>query len=69
MGRLDPRSLTTEPTMENLTDSEKLHLGRVIDLYTHHLHDYGYAEDTIKFHLALRDKLDLILFPQLREYE
>jgi hypothetical protein len=55
--------------MENLTDTEKSHLGEVMNFYTHHLHDYGYDEVTIKFHSDLRDKLDLILFPQLREYE
>ena len=69
MVRLDPCSLTTEPTMENLTDSEKSHLGKIMDFYTLYLHDYGYDKASIKFHSDLRDKLDLIFFPQLREYE
>lgn len=55
--------------METLTDLEKQAIGKVMDFYTHHLHDYGYDEASIKFHSDLRDKLDLILFPQLGEYE
>ena len=54
----------TEPTMETLTDREKQALSEVMDHYFHHLHDYGYDETSIKFHSDLRDKLDLILFPE-----
>ena len=55
--------------METLTDPEKQALSDVMDHYIHHLYTYNCTEASIKFHEELRDKLDLILFPQLGEYE
>ena len=55
--------------MENLTDTEKLALSDVMDHYIYHLYANNGAQASIKFHSDLRDKLDLILFPQLGEYE
>ena len=55
--------------MENLTDTGKQALSEAMDYYIHHLYTYNCTEASIKFHSDLRDKLDLILFPQLGEYE
>jgi hypothetical protein len=55
--------------METLTDSEKEDLAQLLEDYVCHLHEYGHNEASIKYYSDLRDKLDLILFPQLSEYE
>lgn len=55
--------------METLTDLEKQALSDVMDYYVYHLYEDNCTEASIKFHSDLRDKLDLILFPQLGEYE
>jgi hypothetical protein len=64
-------SLTTmtKPTMENLTDSEKLHLWEVMQCHSFVLLTNNSTEASIKFHTDLRHKLNLILFPQLNEHE
>jgi len=61
--------MVTEPVMENLTDSEKEDLAQLLEDYVCNLHEYNHPEASIKYYSDLRDKLDLILFPQLREYE
>ena len=55
--------------MENLTDLEKQALSEVMDYYVYRLYEDNCTEASIKFHSDLRDKLDLILFPQLNEYD
>ena len=55
--------------MENLTDTEKQALSEVMDYYIYHLYEDNCTEASSKFYEDLRDKLDLILFPQLGEYE
>ena len=55
--------------MENLTDTEKQALSDVMDYFVYRLYEGNFTEASIKFHSDLRDKLDLILFPQLNEYD
>jgi hypothetical protein len=55
--------------MENLTDSEKLHLWEVMQCHSFVLLTNNSTEASIKFHTDLRHKLNLILFPQLNEHE
>ena len=55
--------------METLTDLEKQALSEVMDFYVYRLYEDNCTEASIKFHSDLRDKLDLILCPQLNEYD
>ena len=61
--------MTYNTYMENFTDLEKQALSEVMDYYVYRLYEDNCTEASIKFHSDLRDKLDLILFPQLGEYE
>ena len=62
MERLGPRSLTTEPTMENLTDKEKQALTEVLEDYIEDLIDLNCNEAAINLHRGIAFKLGLSLF-------
>jgi hypothetical protein len=62
MVRLDPRSLTTEPTMETLTDIEKQALTEILEDYIDNLRRLNCNEAAINHHIEIATKLGLTLF-------
>ena len=62
MGRLDPRSLTTEPTMETLTDREKQALTEILEDYIDNLRRLNCNKAAIDLHTGIAIKLGLTLF-------
>jgi hypothetical protein len=54
----------TGPTLETLTDHEKLALTEILDFYIDHLHTYNCTEASVTFYGDLAEKLDRILYPE-----